>query len=408
MKKLALLASLFLFVFTSCENEIDDSEYTSVAVPVKQSLQEFRASVKIQEPKDIQESGKIYAWNNYIFINDVQKGVHIIDNIDPFNPKNVQFINIPRNMDVAVKDNKLYADSGTDLVIFDLQDMNNIKEIGRVENVFPNVFPQTQLNATFIDYENFDPEKEVIIGFVIEKRKIEYATQPNWEDAFFANSAESSTGTGGSFARFSIKDDYLYVADDQKLSVFDIRNPAQTTLLNQDYAGFAIETLFNYEDHLYLGSDRGLYIFSIEDAAKPKEVSYLQHVLGCDPVVVEGDYAYVTIRGGNFCGQENNQLDVVNITDKHSPFIEQSYQMTNPYGLGIKGDWLFVCDGADGLKVFDKSNTPNLELIDHFKEINTYDVIPLEERLLMVGDNTLYQYSYKGNEVNLISTFTIN
>lgn len=407
MKRLLLFPIFLLFcLFTSCEKESEENLVT-VAVPITQSIADFRASVKIQEPRNIKESGKIYAWENYIFINDKNEGVHIIDNTDPFNPVNIKFLKIPRNMDIAIKDQKLYADNGMDLVVFDISDINNIREISRVKDVFPTYYEMAPEGATYVDFKNFDYQNEVIVGYVLENRKIEYAID---ERVLFSSDAAEAlnSGTGGSMARFSISDNYLYVADESSLSVFDIANPDTPGRISSEYAGWQIETLFKYEDHLYLGSATGMYIYSIEDPSSPQQVSFLQHVLGCDPVVVKDNYAYVTIRGGNQCEQNFNQLDIVDITDKQNPYIVNSYEMNNPFGLGIKDDWLFVCDGDAGLKVFDIQDTPNLKLVDQFSNINTYDVIPLDERLLMVGDNILYQYSYKGNEVNLISTFTLN
>ncbi|MUP44753.1 hypothetical protein E0K83_03220 [Gramella sp. BOM4] len=409
MKNLYLFtAILSLLIFASCEEENDDN-LQQVAVPVTQSIADFRASVAVQEPRNIGESGKIYAWEDYIFINEKNKGVHIIDNSDPYNPQNIQFLKIPRNMDIAIKDHRLYADSGMDLVVFDISDFNNITETTRIEDVFPNYHWASPEGARYVDFENFDSSTEVIIGYVIETRKIEQVSREGWLDMATANSAEGgSTGVGGSMARFSISKDYLYIADQQNLSAIDISNPASPNLLSQEYAGWDIETIFNYDDHLYLGSSTGMYIYSIEDPTAPQQVSFLRHVQGCDPVVVKDNYAYVTIRGGNACGQDFNQLDVVDISNKQNPFIQASYEMSNPYGLGVKDDWLFVCDGDAGLKVFDIQDTPDLRLIDQFSNINTYDVIPLEDKLLMVGDNTLTQYSYKGGEINLISSFSLN
>ena len=408
-KSLFLTLLLALFSLVSCEKE-DDKDLITVAVPVTQTIADFRASVKIQEPRAIKESGKIYAWKDFIFINDKNEGVHIIDNTDPFNPHKIKFLSIPRNTDIAIKDSKLYANSGMDLVVFDISEINNIKESGRLENVFPTYYYAVPAEARYIDFENFNADEQVITGFVMETRKIERATDDMiaFDSANTASGGESGSGTGGSMARFSIKNDYLYVAEESTLNVFDISNPSNPNQVSSDYAGWQIETIFNYEDHLYLGSATGMYIYSIEDPAAPQQVSFLQHVLGCDPVVVKDNFAYVTIRGGNQCQQNFNQLDIVDISDKQNPKIANTYEMNNPYGLGVKDDWLFVCDGNEGLKVFDIQNTPNLEQIDHFKDINTYDVIPLDDKLLMVGDNTLYQYSYKGKEVNLISSFTLN
>ena len=397
-------------LFTSCEKDDAGGEFYNVAVPIVKPIEEFRAMVKISEPRAITEAGKIYTYGDYVFINDDQKGVHIIDNTDHRNPVKIKFLEIPLNTDIAVKDNMLFANSAMDLVVFDLSDMNNIKEEGRMKNVFPNHNSRIPANATFVDSDNFNSETDVVMGYLMETRKIEMANEAVWGDAFFSNSDANSaggSGTGGSLARFNINEDYLYVVDQNKLSVFNIAGLRNPELIKSEWVGRDIETIFYKENHLYLGSSSGMYIYSLEDPAAPQLKSMFSHILGCDPVVVKDDIAYVTIRGGNACGQEWSQLDVIDVADKSNPQLMKSYEMENPYGLGVKDDWLFVCDGTAGLKIYDTKNTPNLELTDHFQDINTYDVIPLEEVLLMVGDNTLFQYTYKGNEINLLSSFSL-
>lgn len=408
---ITLLLLALMALFTSCEKDDAGGESYNVAVPIVKPIEEFRAMVKISEPRSITEAGKIYTYGDYVFINDDQKGVHIIDNTDHRNPVKIKFLEIPLNTDIAVKDNMLFANSAMDLVVFDLSDMNNIKEEGRMKNVFPNHNSRIPANATFVDSDNFNSETQVVMGYLMETRKIEMANEAVWGDAFFSNSDANSaggSGTGGSLARFNINEDYLYVVDQNKLSVFNIAGLRNPELIKSEWVGRDIETIFYKENHLYLGSSSGMYIYSLEDPAAPQLKSMFSHILGCDPVVVKDDIAYVTIRGGNACGQEWSQLDVIDVADKSNPQLMKSYDMENPYGLGVKDDWLFVCDGTAGLKIYDTKNTPNLELTDHFQDINTYDVIPLEEVLLMVGDNTLFQYTYKGNEINLLSSFSLN
>lgn len=82
--------------------------------------------------------------------------------------------------------------------------------------------------------------------------------------------------------------------------------------------------------------------------------------------------------------------------------------MDGPYGLGVKDEKLFVCDGDSGLKVYDKTDVENLVALNHFVDINTFDVIPLEHSLLMVGQDVLYQYSYLENDISLMSTLQLN
>jgi hypothetical protein len=177
--------------------------------------------------------------------------------------------------------------------------------------------------------------------------------------------------------------------------------------LEDVYAGFDIETIFNRGNELFLGSRSGMYIYDISNPQLPTYISEFQHGTACDPVVVDGDYAYVTLRGGNFCGATESGLFIVDISEITNPVLAKMYPMDEPYGLGIKDEKLFICDGTSGLKVFDKTDVDNLVALNHFEEITTFDVIPLEETLLMVGEETLYQYRYLDDSIELISSLQL-
>ena len=124
-------------------------------------------------------------------------------------------------------------------------------------------------------------------------------------------------------------------------------------------------------------------------------------------MVVDGNYAYVTLKGGGFCGNTESGLYVIDISNLKNPELKVIYPMDGPNGLGIKGDTLFICDGEAGLKVYDKSDAPNITLINTFENIIAYDVIPLASSLLMIGDRFLYQYEYVDNDIRLLSTFEL-
>jgi hypothetical protein len=65
--------------------------------------------------------------------------------------------------------------------------------------------------------------------------------------------------------------------------------------------------------------------------------------------------------------------------------------MKHPKGLAIKDNLLFLCD--DGLKIFDKTQPQNVELLSHVSGIDTYDVIALSSKhILVVGKSGLLQY----------------
>ncbi|MDT0619998.1 LVIVD repeat-containing protein [Croceitalea vernalis] len=413
MKKIALLMLLTILVFLSCNDDNDNGEFADylVARPLVMSRVEFANSVDIVAPLPIDESGKIYAYQDYIFINDKYKGVHVIDNSNPDTPQKISFIKIAGNVDISIKDDFLYADSLTDLVVLDISDMNNISIVNRLENVLRDnvIFP---FEAQIFEWQDIDYENELIVGWetVTERRRIADVEQPELfiDEAVTANDAGGDTGQGGSLARFKIVDDYLYAVDSHQINVFEISDLENPKDLEDVFAGFDIETIFNRGEHLFLGSMRGMYIYNISSPATPTFVSEFQHGTACDPVVVDENYAYVTLRGGNFCGATESGLYIIDITTIESPELQVIYPMDEPYGIGVKDDKLFVCDGASGLKVYDKSDIPDLEQLNHFEDIITFDVIPLENQLLMIGDEILYQYEYLNDDIRLISSLNLN
>ncbi len=415
MKKNALLLSCIVFIgLLSCENNPDDSEYADylVARPLVMTQAEFENSVDIVAPEPIDESGKIYAYQDYIFVNDKFKGIHVVDNSDPSNPQQVAFIKIAGNVDISIKDDFLYADSLSDLIVLDITDIDNIEIVNRLQDVLQdNVF--FPFEADIVEYGEVDYSREIVVGWeiVTERLLIEEVEQNRsmFVDVFeAANDAGGDTGQGGSLARFKIVDDYLYAVDSHNINVFDISDLENPQDLEDVYAGFDIETIFNRGAYLFLGSMRGMYIYDISNPATPAFVSEFEHGTACDPVVVDDNYAYVTLRGGNFCGATESGLFIVDISNIQLPELKVMYPMDEPYGLGIKDDKLFVCDGGSGLKVYDKSEVPNLPQLNHFKDIVTFDVIPTEEHLIMVGDAILYQYEYLDNGLRLISEFALD
>ena len=374
------------------------------------SKAEFQLSVDIVLPEPIETSGKIYAYRDYIFVNDKFRGVHVIDNRDPYQPRPMAFIKIPGNVDISVKDDYLYADSLRDLVVIDISNIEEIRLVNRLQDVLHDnvVWPA---EADIFEYGDFDYENDVLLGWevVSEMRDPEEVSNRfGGPDIALAEAFDSgTTGQGGSLARFKIVADYLYAVDSHFINVFDISNLESPKVLEDVYAGFDIETIFNQGNYLFLGSMRGMYIYDISSPAAPEFVSEFQHGTACDPVVVDGDYAFVTLRGGNNCGALESGLFIVDISNIENPVLLETYPMEEPYGLGIRGDHIYVCDGAAGLKVYDKGNISELIPVDHISDVYPYDVIPTAQRLLMVGKEELYQYEYLADGLQQISVLRL-
>jgi len=221
-------------------------------------------------------------------------------------------------------------------------------------------------------------------------------------------SESSGDGAAGSLARFSVVGDFLYTVNNEGMKLFNLNDPSNPIFTSDIPMQFGIETIRSRGDSLlFIGSQNGMYIYDIKTASAPVLLSQYQHVVSCDPVVVDEDYAYVTLHseGSNMrCNRNVNELQIIDISNLRNPYEVAIYPMEMPKGLGIDGNDLFVCD--DGLKVFDATNSPEITLKHHFTSIVANDVIAYNGTLLVTAENGLFQYSYGNGEIKLLSKIT--
>lgn len=424
----AVLLSLSGCVQDRCAQQVTYLSYE----PIYLTFEELRAAGKTEAARELNRPGKLYYKDGYIFINEVSKGIHVIDNRDVNNPTNIGFINLPGSHDLAAKGNILYSDSYTDLVAIDITDPSQTSIVGREVNVFPygmwhDGFYADMEYGVAIDWVEREVTEEVQCeefsrginnwlpsnGFIMEDAASlgrQFSSNSQFNSAPTSSGGGISTGIGGSMARFTILNDYLYTVTGQALKVFDISDLAAPAERRDVEIGWGIETIFPYNDHLLIGSQTGMFIYSIDNPESPELKGEFGHVQSCDPVVAEGDFAYVTLRGGNLCGSFTNQLDVLDISNLRNPKLLYTYLMDSPYGLGIRNNILFICDGESGLKVYDASDPATIgqNQLAHFPDINAFDVIPLDNVLLLIGKDGFYQYDYSDpTNVKLLSTIPV-
>lgn len=151
-----------------------------------------------------------------------------------------------------------------------------------------------------------------------------------------------------------------------------------------------------------------MFIFNITSSpASPAKVGEFTHARSCDPVIADDSFAFVTLHSGTTCLGFNNELDVVKLNDLSNAELVKTYNMTSPQGLSKDGKLLFICDGTDGLKVYDASDVQALQLVKQFTGIETYDVIANNKIALVVAKDGLYQYDYS-DPANIHSVSKIN
>ena len=425
-----LLAPLGWFT-SACTDQCTETRTFRQYTPVTLTTTQVRQGVNVSGARPLVKPGKLYTKAGYLFINELKEGIHVIDNRNPSDPKTLGFINIPGNGDIAIRDNMLYADSYMDLVTFDISNLTDIHEVARVQNVFT----QGQFDGGWWYYQNTNNNQ------LITDQRVDYITQtvktnceaspltPTgwWLSVMSFNSLGSASssdrmagtgsgsGTGGSMARFALYDKYLYAVSTSDMKLFNVEQPAKPSLYKAIPMGGGIETIFPYKDKLFIGSQTGMMIYDNADPGQPKQLSVFQHARVCDPVVVNGNLAYVTLRSGTTCTGTLNELDVVDITSLTSPKLLKSYPMRNPHGLGVDFPNLFVCEGAYGLKSFNAADPLQIDknLQQYMDDLQAYDVIPLgvvsgQKILLLIGRDGFYQFDYTNpSKLRLLSKIPV-
>lgn len=404
-----LLAVTGLLLFSTscvkdqCKRTITHTKYE----PVYKTLHEIRVDPTVEGPRDLKDPGKIYLYGTTLLINERSEGVHVVDNSNPAAPIRTAFIKIPGNVDIAMRGNTLYADSYIDLLAIDIADLQNIQLTKRVEDAFP-AYGNDPQRGLLVDYKEVEVTETIdcndmgamsmdprMNGGGMQTTGAPNANMGGGATGAAPGAGRQAVGVGGSMARFAINGQVLYVVDERNMHVYDIANPAMPSYVSQVNIGVGIETIFPYRDRLFIGSTTGMFIYDNSNPHNPTYISEFQHATACDPVFVEGNFAYVTLRGGTPCGSFNNQLDVIDISNIQNPTLVSSTQTTHPHGLSVDANNLYLCDGADGLKVFDIQNKQNLTQLFHEPSAPAYDAITLPNAnvVMVVGKDGFYQYN---------------
>lgn len=301
-----------------------------------------------------------------LFVSDEISGVHVYDVTDPAVPRRVTRIGIDGNRGTAVKDDILYASS-----------WNSLRVYQRAGDTF------TFLMALESEY-GYD------MGAWEGSDDYSFACTCGSSDNI--NSAPAPSNGGSSYATFAVIDDYLYRVDYSALVVYDIRKPAEPKEVGRLELGWSIETIYPTPEYLFVGGTRGMYVCDRTNPAKPKLIGQLEHFRACDPVVVSGEMAYVTLRGGNGCGETRDVLLAVDISDPTHPSVASEKTLATPYGLAVREPYLYVSTGATGYSLLDVGIPAEPSALAAWSDWPTKDFLWSSNLLFVLGFDDLRIY----------------
>jgi hypothetical protein len=296
----------------------------------------------------------IDAWNmtlqdTLLLVSDPATGVHVYDVRDPGAPMQKYVIDLHYNRGTAMKGDILYANDWEALYAIRLE---------------ADTFTVVKKIVTF----HYEP---MYCGGMVNDGGFGCACGVmDAEDA-----APTSNSTGSSYATFAVVDDYLYYFDSGELVTMDISTPEDPVELSRKRLDWSVETIYPTQGYLYLGGSRGMYIYSRRSPSNPVKVGRLVHARACDPVVVSGRHAYVTLRGGNRCGQVSDVFLVVSVGDPTAPEVESETPLPTPYGLTVDYPLVYVGNGRKGLTLLGVRDASAPDVLESWPGIVARDFI---------------------------------
>jgi hypothetical protein len=405
--------SILILAFSGC---LKDTQFVTYKLytPIVEKMQTVLQQVKITTATAVKNAGKMVLLGNTIYLVENEKGVHIINNSNPKNPAVTGFIQIPGCVDIAIKGTTMYADCYTDLIAIDLSSNS-----ATIANIQHDVFKNKRMSS----WQLIADSGYAITGWNVKDSIVALKESESrsiaWIGGGFmasANVSVAAIGIGGSMARFTIVNNYLYTVSTSTLSSYNISNALQPKKEKQQTIGFDIETIYPFKNNLFIGGQTGMQIFDISTPNTPVFQSNFSHARVCDPVIADDNFAYVTLRSDVNVNTNNNalmmrcqgnfnELNVLDITNVRQPKLLKTTAMYNPHGLGKEGNILMICDGDNGVKVYNAANPINLQLLHTIALQGTYDVICHNNIAYISTNKGLYLYSYTNSgQIDLLSS----
>jgi len=406
------MLALLVLAATSCVEDLGKTTVTyEKAEAVYGNLDDLRSAELISPSKSLIDPGKVYVSDDLLLIGEEGQGIHVYDNSTPESPIGMYFINIPSNHEFYVADNKIYAESLFDVIKIDISDKHAPTIEQRIENAFGEPLTNNEGEELIgFEYsvvtETLDKSSSIFgldfqnntIFFDFQQQLIPTSNVP----ASFAGSSGSSIGTVNRIARTN---DHVYIISNSLIYTFS--DDSSFEKVSEIPIGWEMETIYPQGQELFIGTRNSMEILSIAfDAGNPEWISSFAHATSCDPVLPNGNTAYVTLRSGTACDGFVDGLSVIDVSNVRLPVSIQEIEMESPYGMTIVEGQLYVGEGENGLKIFDIEENGALSLVEHDKNIQAYDVIPHPTRadiILVASPDGFGQYQISTNSRKLLS-----
>lgn len=216
------------------------------------------------------------------------------------------------------------------------------------------------------------------------------------------------TAPNSNVLRFAANNNFLYAVSTSQayyysftINSFIIADAANPSFVKSIVAANGAYAIAANTNNLFVGGQYGLELYDIANGAGPNFLGTYSAYRSCNPIAANNKFVFESVRNGASCSTGPSQVNVIDIaTNPKQPKVLYSYPMTQPFGLAVDGDNLFVCD--DGLKFYDISN-PASPVLKQKTTINAKDVVAQNGKLIITGSDGLSQYDYSSGTLLFLS-----
>jgi hypothetical protein len=159
----------------------------------------------------------------------------------------------------------------------------------------------------------------------------------------------------GSLTRIVSNGNYAYIVGNSKLKTIDLSNPQNMQQTDSKTIGSLIQTIFIKDGQLYIGAANNLYVYGLSNPAAPSLTSTINYApvnLARDPVIAFDSVIYSTV----IYGPGNGLLRTINNKNIQAPTVISTFLLNEPRGMDVADSTLYVCNGFNGLTLFNIKN----------------------------------------------------
>ncbi len=160
-----LIGTAMLLLITACTMDEQPPDEVTGYAPVYEA-KIIAATVGFEDPRPIEDAGKIYTKGTRLYQVENKKGIHVISIENPALPERLGFIAIPGATELSILHNFLYTNNGNDLLVLDITRLSQIEVVSRIENAFSLV--DYALPPAGGYFECVDPSKGIVRGWELK------------------------------------------------------------------------------------------------------------------------------------------------------------------------------------------------------------------------------------------------